>query len=212
MKQQNYSDTWDMKTLVENHVYEDIDFTGTDFNHPIFKNVDFKNCIFAQCNLDDARTYSCNFTNCKFEGVDLRGVLLGAHGGKFTNCIFKRCNFKKRIFDIPDFINCLFDHCQLRGWEPNGSSFENCKIKGKIAEVTFYDYFKYPEGPERVNLFYSIDFSEAEFGEYVGFEQCDLSLSIPPNGYTFDELLTEELPSQKRFNVTQRNTGARIKT
>ena len=34
-----------------------------------------------------------------------------------------------------------------------------------------------------------VDFSKSIFGDYVGFEDCDLSTCIPPVGKTFNELL-----------------------
>lgn len=198
MKNKSYEVTWEMKTNVENHVYEDVDFSNIDFNSPIFTNVSFKNCTFANCDLDNARTYTCKFYTCKFDRIDLRGVSVGAHHGLFEDCIFLRCDFRRLKCSQTDFIGCIFEKCKLKGWEPDASYFENCKIIGKLSEVTFYNYYSNDFiKPEKDSLFHSIDFSDAEFGEYVAFENCDLSRSLPPKGKTFEELLSATFSSRK---------------
>lgn len=197
MSKNTFNQTWQMKTKIENHIYESIDFTGTNFNHPIFQNVTFKNCIFKQCNLDDARLYTCNFYDCIFDKVDLRGVTIGAYTGIFKNCIFKGCNFQRSTFYEPEFYNCIFDKCKMKNLELRASYFENCKIIGHLAEIVFYNNFYDDISKKQFhNLFHSIDFSKSIFGEYVIFEQCDLSRSIPPQGYTFEDLLTKKYSSR----------------
>lgn len=205
-----FTQVWQMKTKVENHIYENVDFTGTDFNHPIFQNVVFKNCTFKKCNLDDTRLYSCNFYDCVFDKVDLRGATIGAHGGDFKNCVFKGCNFQRQRFHTPRFYNCIFDKCKLKGWEPQASYFENCKIIGHLIEVVFYNNFYYDIDKNCDNLFHSIDFSQAIFGEYIIFENCDLSKSTPPNGYTFDELLTESYSSNQIHGLINKGTPSKF--
>ncbi|AKK05097.1 Pentapeptide repeats (9 copies) [Corynebacterium mustelae] len=203
MKKKTYTETWRVKTRIGNRVYEDVDFTGTDFNHPIFSNVTFKNCIFRKCNLDDARLYSCDFYDCVFDKVDLRGVTIGAHTGIFRDCVFNGCNFQRASFYEPEFYNCTFDKCRMKGLETRASYFENCTIIGHLAEIVFYNNFYDDISKKQFDdLFHSIDFSKAHFGEYVIFEGCDLSRSVPPRGHTFEELLTKRYSSRFRRGRT----------
>lgn len=193
MSKDNFSQTWRIKTRVKDYIYEDVDFTGVDFNHPIFQNVAFKSCTFRRCNLGDARFYNSSFFDCRFDKVDLRGVTIGAHSESFANCLFKGCNLQWAVFYEPRFTHCIFDKCKMRGLEPRASYFENCKIIGHLSEIVFYnDYYDGVSDKQFHHLFHSIDFSQAVFGEYVIFEQCDLSKSTPPKGYAFDDLLTKK--------------------
>ncbi|MEO5684601.1 MAG: pentapeptide repeat-containing protein [Chitinophagaceae bacterium] len=179
--------TWEKKTRIEKQTLDNYDFTGTDLNHPIFANVNFKLCLFEKTLFQDARIYGCSFELCDFVSVDFRNTTLGAQGAIIKNCVFKKCDFSGMNFEYPHFINCVFDHCKLKKINFNDSSFDNCKFNGKIADVTFngiYHRHKTPHKPIQ-----KADFSEAIFGDFVGFEDCDLSTSVPPKGTSFEKIL-----------------------
>ena len=186
-----YTTTWKLKTEVSNRIYSGEDFSGTNFNSPIFKNTSFENCFFSNCKLDDTRIYDCNFTDCTFSKIDLRGLSIGAHGGIYLNCNFDGCDLRRRSFFSPEFINTTFSRCKLKAMEPQGSYFENCKFIGKLEDITFYEHFENDYiKPRKKELFHSVDFSDAIFGDFVSFEDCDLSRSTPPAGKSFEELLS----------------------
>jgi hypothetical protein len=59
-----------------------------------------------------------------------------------------------------------------------------------MADVFFHGNYSsdITEG-SKPNPMYEVDFSEATFGQYVVFNDCDLSTCTPPSGSTFDSLL-----------------------
>lgn len=192
MNQENTNRKWEFKSEVKDYLFENVDFTLTDLNHPIFNNVIFKNCLFDKTNFEDARAYRCQFIDCIFREVKLSTATMGAHGGLYQNCEFDRCNFKRASFYNPECINCKFSKCQWRGVDLCASYFDNCKFIGKLEDVTFRGRHKsdlYENA--KPNPMRNVDFSEAIFGQFVSFDDCDLSTSIPPRGYSFDRLLTK---------------------
>jgi hypothetical protein len=91
------------------------------------------------------------------------------------------------MFASPHFDGCVFDRCKLRRVNFNDASFSHCKFIGKLLDTTFNGM--YHEKPTGFPPLDHVDFSEAEFGEFVSFENCDLSTCIPLAGKTFEELL-----------------------
>ena len=179
--------SWEKYSKYENQVFENFDFTNTVFENAAFNNVTFKGCLFFKSNMNHIGLWSSNFIDCKFISIDLRNMPMGANGGLFENCLFQRCDFRGQYFWYPHFNNCVFEKCKLKKIDFNDASFHYCKFIGKIEDVTFNGmYHKNETGIKPLDY---VDFSEAVFGEYVGFENCDLSTCIPPKGNKFDELL-----------------------
>lgn len=184
---------WEIKTKIENHVFNNFDFIETNFNHPIFKNVLFENCVFDKPNINDARFYNCNFKNCHFKRVDFSNTTVGCHGGGYEDCIFEKCNFRGASIYFPEFLNCEFDTCKLKDVDFYASYFYECKFIGKLTEVVFHREYKSDLTlGAKINPMYKVDFSRAIFGKYVIFRNCDLSTCIPPVGVTFDEFMRNE--------------------
>lgn len=201
-----YKAKWLPKTEVKDALFENETFSGIDFNMPIFQGTTFKNCLFEKSNLTGPRIYSCEFEGCKFVGMNLSGFMFGANNDKFTDCVFDRCNLKGGSFFAPEFVRTSFLDCKLSGADLNGSYFEDCRVTGKISDLTFRSKYRSDLAkPKKKNLYVSIDFSEAVFGDFVTFVDCDLSRSIPPKGRTFDELL--HLLAPEIFGKDQLSTG-----
>ncbi|MGY3777452.1 pentapeptide repeat-containing protein [Isobaculum melis] len=196
---------WEMKTKIMDALYEDTAFIFTDFNHPIFTKTVFKNCLFRNVNLKDARIYDCQFIDCTFKSVHFATVTIGAHNGLYQDCTFTSCRFRGAFFYNPEFIACLFNKCQWKSVDLSASYFDSCKFIGKLEDVTFRGYHEsdLTEGA-KPNPMKKVDFSEAIFGEFVGFTGCDLSTAIPPVGYTFEELLR---PSKYGSDMAYIGTG-----
>lgn len=179
--------SWKEYTKYENQQFENCDFTNAVFEKAAFKNVTFKDCLFFKCNVNHIGLWSSNFFNCKFIGVDLRNMPIGADGGLFEDCLFQRCDFRGQYFWYPLFRKCIFENSKLKKIDFNDASFHYCKFIGKLEDVTFNGiYHKKDTGLKPLDY---VDFSEAILGDYVGFENCDLSTCIPPFGKTFEELL-----------------------
>lgn len=206
--------SWEERTEYENELFEDCDFTDTVFDHVVFKTVTFKNCLFVKSVMNHIKIWSSSFINCKFVNVDLRNMPMGANGGLFEDCLFQKCDFRGQYFWYPFFNRCVFERCKLKGINFNDTSFHYCKFIGKIEDVTFNGIYHEQENTRKA-LDY-VDFEDAIFGEYVGFENCDLSTSIAPKGKTFKELLyivdmndLEHLStgSKDRFVIPKRDDG-----
>ncbi len=186
-----YNETWPLKKKITDEVIRDRDFSLINLNEPIFKGVHFIDCLFNETWFGDTRLYSCNFTNCTFIKVNLRDTTVGAHGGIYENCVFRQCDFRKGCFYKPELINCFFDDCKLKGVDFKASSFRKCKFSGKLDDVIFHGNYIGPttEGASP-NLMTEVDFSESIWSSYVCFDNCDLTTCIPPDGHTFEELLS----------------------
>lgn len=177
---------WDLKTEVRGSTFAALDFSGTNFNRAVFFTVRFNDCLFNRSNLKGVKCFTCNFENCEFDRIDLRQTIF-AQGGLFKNCVFKKCNFQGVSFNSPHFAGCMFDNCKFKKNDFNDASFESCTFIGTLEDVTFNGM--YHEVKTGYKPLEKVDFSEAVFGEFVGFDNCDLSTCIPPKGKTFEELL-----------------------
>lgn len=167
-------------------------FEASDFSGPEFENVMFENCTFRGCVFENGRPgvvglFGCNFTDCRFLGFDFRRIAIGAEGGTFERCLFRECNFTGRHFEYPHFEDCEFAKCKFKGANLNDASFSRCRFIGRLEDVTFNGmHHKRSTGHPPLSR---VDFSQALFGDFVTFESCDLSDSIPPVGRSFDQLL-----------------------
>lgn len=194
---------WDFKTSISNEKFDGFDFSETDFNHPVFDRVEFNDCVFVRSILNDARTYGCVFRNCSFLGVDLRTITLGARGGIFEKCKFDKCDFRGGMFFRPEFIGCSFSNCKWKGVDFKASYLERCKFSGKLQDVVFRGRYTddLTEGA-RFNSMTGVDFSSAILGEYVAFDDCDLSSAIPPKGTSFEVLLKKSELRSGNYLIT----------
>lgn len=168
-------------------IIECYNFTDTYFENASFEGVTFQRCLFYHCNTNHIGLWNCNFIECEFKDVDLRDMSIGAEGGTFDRCVFNKCDFRGQHFFSPDFIDCIFEKCKMKNINFNDASFLRCKFIGKLEDVTFNGM--YHEIKKEIKPLDYVDFSESIFGDYVGFEDCDLSTCIPPVGKTFNELL-----------------------
>ena len=178
---------WSSQTKFVDGDWFDFDLTETIFENRIFRNFTFHGCVFNKSKLDQAGFFNCNFVDCIFDKVSFKNVAIGAEGGLYSKCKFLNCDFKGRGFSYPHFQECLFSKCKLVNVNFNDSSFNNTKFIGKLEDVSFNGI--YHKGDTKYKVLEHVDFSEAEFGEFVNFYDCDLSTCIPPQGTTFDKLL-----------------------
>jgi fluoroquinolone resistance protein len=178
---------WDKPTKFEKQVFINFDFTQANFDGVLFIECDFNGCIFKKCTPGSLGIFGSNFTKCNFESFDFRRISVGANGGTFESCIFEKCNFSGRHFEYPHFELCIFDRCKIKNVNFNDASFSKTKFIGKIEDSTFNGlYHKKSTGHKIID---QVDFSEAIFGDFLTFENCDLSNSTPPKGKSFGDLL-----------------------
>lgn len=179
---------WELKTKITNKVFEEYDFTATDFNSAIFENVTFKKCVLKKSNLSGTKIfYESKFENCSFIDLNFSNTTLGSNKGIYENCQFEKCVYKGKEFDFTQFIDCTFEKMKFNNVNFNGSIFRDCKLSGKFNDVSFNGI--YETNPSKDACLNRVDFTNAEFGEFVNFYNCDLSTCSPPKGLEFDELL-----------------------
>jgi fluoroquinolone resistance protein len=168
--------------------FTDIDYSMKDFNDSTFSDGLFRNCLFYKTILEHSRIQGkVDFENCTFRNINFINTNFGSNNGHYLNCDFDRCNFKGRLFNFTRFVNCTFKICKLVNIDFSGSSFQNCKFIGKLENVSFNGIYDTNKSP--FPTFESVDFSEAIFGEFVTFYDCDVSTCIPPKNELFDDLL-----------------------
>ena len=188
MKNINYKEkSWSTFTKFSKQNFDDFDFSNTVFENTAFESCIFQDCLFFKSNFNHIGLWGCDFINCQFISADMRNIPIGVDGGILKNCSFQKCNFQGQYFEYPFFDNCIFDKCKLKNINFNDSSFRNCKFIGKLEDVTFNGI--YNNRKRERTVLENVDFSETVFGDFVSFEDCDLSSSIPPKTRNFEEML-----------------------
>lgn len=188
MKNINYKEKfWSTFTKFSKQNFDDFDFSNTVFENTAFESCIFQDCLFFKSNFNHIGLWGCDFINCQFISADMRNIPIGVDGGILKNCSFQKCNFQGQHFEYPFFDNCIFDKCKLKNINFNDSSFRNCKFIGKLEDVTFNGI--YNNRKRERTVLENVDFSETVFGDFVSFEDCDLSSSIPPKTRNFEEML-----------------------
>ena len=178
---------WPGPTKFENKDFVEFDFSNSNFDGVYFVDCSFHGCIFHKGTPGNLAFFGCNFKKCNFKNFDFRRISVGANGGTYDECVFSKCNFTGRQFEYPHFASCTFNQCKLKNVNFNDASFCATKFIGKIEDTTFNGlYHKKSTG---FKILDSVDFSDAVFGDFVTFEDCDLSTCIPPKGNAFSELL-----------------------
>jgi uncharacterized protein YjbI with pentapeptide repeats len=179
---------WELKTRVSDQVFDGYDFSGTDFNCAIFENVNFTNCLFYKSNLSGSKLFfNSNFDNCQFLGINFSNTTFGSHKGLYFNCLFEKCQFRGKEFNFTNFSCCEFVKTKFKTVNFNGSRFYKCKFAGNFDDVSFNGI--YNTNPIKEECLKDVDFSQAIFGEFVTFYNCDLSTCIPPKDSSFENLL-----------------------
>lgn len=188
MKNINYKEkSWSTFTKFSKQNFDDFDFSNTVFENTAFGSCIFQDCLFFKSNFNHIGLWGCDFINCQFISADMRNIPIGVDGGILKNCSFQKCNFQGQHFEYPFFDNCIFDKCKLKNINFNDFSFRNCKFIGKLEDVTFNGI--YNNRKRERTVLENVDFSETVFGDFVSFEDCDLSSSIPPKTRNFEEML-----------------------
>ena len=124
-----------MNTVIEDKVFEGIDFTTEKI-----KIAEYEYCTFVNCNFNEVDLSYIIFTECEFENCNLSLVKMldtAMHDVKLKSCKILGVHFE----DCNDFsFSVHFNNCQL-----NLSSFYKCMlknssfIKSNLSEVDFTD-------------------------------------------------------------------------
>ncbi|MEI2273219.1 pentapeptide repeat-containing protein [Sphingobacterium sp. ML3W] len=188
MNKDYVNQTLALKTKFSNKNFVNWDFTNTNFNSAIFENTNFDGCLFKASILAGSRIfYDSNFKNCIFKKINLSETTFGSHKGVYTDCIFEDCEYKYRAFNFTQFVNCKFIKTKFTTVNFNGSQFRSCIFDGKFKDVTFNGL--YDTNRDSKACLQHCDFSSSIFGDFVSFDNCDLSTCTAPKDTTFDKIL-----------------------
>ena len=139
--------------FIENHTFENTNFSDTPL-----KATEYDNCTFINCSFSNIDLSNLVFVDCLFEQCDLSMAILTNTGLKTVNFIdckligiaFNDCNpfllaleFKNCTLHLASFYklklkNTLFDHCDLKevdftASDMTGTTFNHCNL----AQATF---------------------------------------------------------------------------
>lgn len=141
---------------IQNHIFDNIDFTETTLERGEYEECTFKNCNFGELNLSGFIFDTCTFVGCnlslaKLFGTALRGIrfdsckMLGLH---FDDCnqfglsfMFKECQLNHSSFYQTKIKRTAFKNCQLvevdfAESDLAGSVFDNCEMSGTTFDRT----------------------------------------------------------------------------
>ena len=143
-----------------------------------FEHQSFVECDFSEADFDGVIFIRCTFKGCIFKKGNPGS--LGIFGCDFDDCLFESFDFRRIAVgaDGGDFTSCRFVRCNFAGRQFEYPHFDACTFdRCKLKNVNFND----------------ASFLRTKFigkiGDFVTFEDCDLSNSSPPDGRRFEDLL-----------------------
>ncbi|NWB90423.1 pentapeptide repeat-containing protein [Pseudomonas agarici] len=158
------------KTFFKSESIQTCKLRNSKLSYPIFDGCLLENCVFEKSDFSNSRFFNVTILNlCDFKNVDFRSA--GLNNSVFDSCTFVKCDFRKTAFNECTFNNCIFDQCKIINNTFNAKKIKNCKLIGKIQEITFTS--------EQPNTLLRIDFGRCEL-DYVNFENCNLEEIVPP--------------------------------
>ena len=116
------------QNIIENKIFENIDFAATFLSPGIYDCCIFKGCSFNGSDLSGITLSECEFSGCDMSLVKLHSSVL--KDVKFISCKllgvhFNDCN--KLLFSV-DFKNCNLDLASFNNLKMKGNKFINCSL------------------------------------------------------------------------------------
>lgn len=135
-----------------NIIFENCDYSQTEFTGNEFDSCEFLNCNFSETDLSDCDFIDCKFENCnlgltKLNGTGLKNVRFNKcklTGVDFSFCSdflfdvgFIGCIFSYAIFFKNSLVKSVFDDCTLNEAQFTESDlreaeFKNCSLSGTV--------------------------------------------------------------------------------
>jgi uncharacterized protein YjbI with pentapeptide repeats len=160
--------------IIENKIFDKIDFTvqpmaKTEFEYCVFKNCDFADsdlsemvfleCQFLDCNLSLTKISKTAFRDVKFNACKMLGLLFyncNEFGltATFDNCNLTHSSFYKRKIKKTLFINCRLHEVDFTDCDLSESIFDQCDLANAKFENTnlekadFRTAYNYSINPE----------------------------------------------------------------
>jgi fluoroquinolone resistance protein len=158
--------------MIENQVFEKIDYAENQILKGEYENCTFVNCVFYNANLSNISFRDCAFNGCDFSLATLKNTvlnevkfanckLLGLHFEdsddfilrvSFEDCILKLSTFYKRKIKKTVFKNCNLQEVDFSECDLTGSLFDHCDLGSAVFYKTVLDNVDF-----RTSFHYSFD-------------------------------------------------------
>jgi len=161
-----------LKIVVEDKLFERIDFSTDRLSVD-----EYENCSFVNCNFYDSKLLSVAFRQCTFDSCDFSLAQLGnttlndvrfmgcklvgvqfeecnpfLFSVDFENCVLKLAVFYKIKIKKTRFKNCNLQETDFTETDLTGSAFDNCDLQRSIFSRTILEKVDF-----RTSYNYSID-------------------------------------------------------
>ena len=158
--------------MIENKLFERIDFTVNSLPRGEYENCRFVNCVFYSGDLSHITFRECQFDSCDFSLAKLKNTALNdIHfvdckmlgvlfeecnpfllSVDFENCLLKLAVFNKLKLKKTRFKNCNLQETDFTETDLSGSVFDNCDFHRAIFHKTMLEKTDF-----RSSYHYSID-------------------------------------------------------
>jgi len=165
-------------------------FSEIDLSFSEMHGIHLERCRFAQVSLRQVETSYWNERFCYFEDVDFSGAkmldaALGMRPSTYNRVAFCDVDFSGAHIVCADFTSCDFSRAKLERLDFGGSRFVDCRFAGRLEEVWFNAYARFPSdrklcGENSRNEMSGVDFSEAELWDVMFTGGIDLSTVVLP--------------------------------
>jgi len=115
--------------MIENKLFERLDFSDKKFPCEIYENCKFVNCNFYKSNLVDVTFRECTFEDCDFSLASLKNTAFNdIHfiGCKLVGVQFDECN--PFLFSV-DFESCVLKLAVFYKMKLKKTRFKNCNLQ-----------------------------------------------------------------------------------
>lgn len=161
--------------MIEDKLFERIDYSGKKLSTEVYENCQFVNCNFYKTNLVDITFRECRFVDCDFSLSSMKNTTLSdIHfvGCKLVGVQFDDCN--PFLFSI-DFESCVLKLAVFFKVKLRKTRFKNSNLQ-------------------------ETDFTEADLTEAI-FDNCDLMRTV----FHFSNLEKADFRTSYQYSINPEN-------
>jgi len=161
--------------MIENRIFERVDYTqvslpkgeyeccrflncnfySADISNITFRDCEFDGCDFSLATIKNTSLNDARFIGCKLLGVQFDECNTFLLSFQFENCLLKLTVFNKLKLKKMHFKNCNLQEADFTEVDLTSSNFENCDLKRAIfhktvlEKVNFSTAYNYSIDPEQ---------------------------------------------------------------
>lgn len=186
-----------MMNLINDTVFEKINYSETTLAKGEYDNCTFVNCVFLDSDLSNVNFTECEFIDCDLSNVNLKHTV-------FNDSSFSKCKLVgTQLNDCSDFLfSVTFNECNL-----SLSSFYKVRLKGTKFKACILHQVDFTEADMSNSSFDNCDFKGAIF-ENTQLEKTDFrtayNYALDPENNTIKKAkfsMPEVLGLLKKYNI-----------